>query len=76
MGLDWIKPSILKELVEAFTKPLYIIYHQSWITKMAPFYWRLSNVTSTRRARKIYRPVSLTLVPEKVMEQIILSTIT
>ena len=62
------------------TKPLSIIYQQSWLTREVPVDWRLTNVTPIYKkgwkedAGK-YRPVSLTLVLGKVMEQIILSTI-
>ncbi|GAB0181302.1 mitochondrial enolase superfamily member 1 [Grus japonensis] len=81
MGPDGIPPRVLRELVEALTKPLSIISQQSWLTGEVPVDWRLASVTSIyKKGRKEdlrnYRPVSLTLVPEKVMEQIILSAIT
>ncbi|GAB0210317.1 mitochondrial enolase superfamily member 1 [Grus japonensis] len=81
MGLDGIHPRVLRELVEALTKPLSIIYQQSWLTGEVPVDWRLANVMPIhKKGRKEdpgnYRPVSLTLVPGKVMEQIILSAIT
>ncbi|XP_074998246.1 mRNA cap guanine-N(7) methyltransferase isoform X4 [Calonectris borealis] len=52
---------------------------QSWLTGEVPVDWRLANVTPIyKKGRKEdagnYRPVSLTLVPGKVMEQIVLST--
>ncbi|KAK4818170.1 hypothetical protein QYF61_007612 [Mycteria americana] len=54
---------------------------QSWLTGEVPVDWRLADVTPIyKKGRKEdpgnYRPVSLTLVPGKVMEQIILSAIT
>ncbi|KAK4807185.1 hypothetical protein QYF61_024305 [Mycteria americana] len=54
---------------------------QSWLTWEVPVDWRLANVTSIfKKGRKEdpgnYRPLSLTSVPGKVMEQIILSAIT
>ncbi|GAB0181952.1 mitochondrial enolase superfamily member 1 [Grus japonensis] len=81
MGPDGIHPRVLRELVEVLTKPLSIIYQQSWLTKEVPVDWRLDNVTSIdekglKKDLGNYRPVSLTLVPEKVMEQITLSAIT
>ncbi|KAK4819386.1 hypothetical protein QYF61_003657 [Mycteria americana] len=81
MGPDEIHPRVLKELAEELTKPLSIIYQQSWLTGEVPADWRLANVTPTfRKGQKDdpgnYRPVSLTSVPGKLMEQIILSAIT
>ncbi|KAK4815791.1 hypothetical protein QYF61_007231 [Mycteria americana] len=81
MGPDEIHPRVLKELAEELTKPLSIIYQQSWLTGEVPADWRLANVTPIfKKGRKEdpgnYRPVSLTSVPGKLMEQIILSAIT
>ncbi|KAK4811018.1 hypothetical protein QYF61_015722 [Mycteria americana] len=81
MGPDEIHPRVLKELAEVLTKPLSIIYQQSWLTGEVPADWRLANVTPIfKKGRKEdpgnYRPVSLTSVPGNLMEQIILSAIT
>ncbi|KAK4816232.1 hypothetical protein QYF61_013640 [Mycteria americana] len=81
MGPDEIHPRVLKELAEVLTKPLSIIYQQSWLTGEVPADWRLANVTPIfKKGRKEdpgnYRPVSLTSVSGKLMEQIILSAIT
>ncbi|GAB0203070.1 mitochondrial enolase superfamily member 1 [Grus japonensis] len=80
MGPDGIHPRVLRKLVGVLTKPLSIIYQQSWLTGKVPVDWRLANVTPIyKKGRKDdsgnYRPVSLTLVPGKVMEQTILSAI-
>ncbi|KAK4831158.1 hypothetical protein QYF61_015628 [Mycteria americana] len=63
------------------TEPDGICTRQSWLTGEVPVNWRLANVTPIyKKGRKEdpgnYRPVSLTSVPGKVMEQIILSAIT
>ncbi|GAB0177975.1 mitochondrial enolase superfamily member 1 [Grus japonensis] len=80
MGPDGIHPRVLRELVEMLTKPLSIIYQQSWLSGEVPVDWRLANVTPIHKKGQKedlgnYKPVSLTLVPGKVMEQIILTAI-
>ncbi|KFQ31002.1 hypothetical protein N332_03166, partial [Mesitornis unicolor] len=81
MGPDGILPRVLRELAEELAKPLSVIYQQSWLTGEVPVYWRVANVTpiykkGLKEDLGNYRPVSLTSVPGKVMEQIILSAIT
>ncbi|GAB0179604.1 mitochondrial enolase superfamily member 1 [Grus japonensis] len=81
MGLDGIHPRGLRELVEVLTKPLSIIFQQSWLTVEASVDWRLANVMPIykkgwKEDLGNYRPVSLSSMPGKVMDQIILSAIT
>ncbi|PKU44208.1 rna-directed dna polymerase from mobile element jockey-like [Limosa lapponica baueri] len=81
MGPDGIHPRVLRELVKVLTKPLYIIYQQSWLTGEVAVDWKLTNVMSTHKKGqkedpRNCRPVSLTLVLRKVMEEIILSAFT
>ncbi|KAK4829638.1 hypothetical protein QYF61_005849 [Mycteria americana] len=81
MGPDEIHRRELKELAEVLTKPLSIIYQQSWLTGEVPADWRLANVMPIfKKCRKEdpgnYRPVSLSSVLGKLTEQIILSAIT
>ena len=57
------------------------IYQGSWLSGEVPEDWRLADVTPVyKKGRKenvgTYRTVSLTSVPGKVMEQIILGEIT
>ncbi|KAK4827288.1 hypothetical protein QYF61_016434 [Mycteria americana] len=80
MGLDGIHPRVLRELAEVLTEPLSILYQQSWLTREVPVDWRLANVTPIykkgwKEDLGNYRPVSLTSVPGKLMEHIILSAI-
>uniref|UniRef100_A0A8B9BNZ0 Reverse transcriptase domain-containing protein n=1 Tax=Anser brachyrhynchus TaxID=132585 RepID=A0A8B9BNZ0_9AVES len=81
MGPDGIQLRVLRELVEELAKPLSIIYRQSWLSGEVPVDWWLANVTPIyKKGQRVdpgnYRPVSLTSVPGKLMEQIILSVIT
>ncbi|KAM9601977.1 melatonin receptor type 1B isoform 1-T1 [Morphnus guianensis] len=81
MGPDRIHPRALRELAEVLTKPLSIIYQQSWLTMEVPVDWKLANVMPIckkgwKEDPGNYRAVSLTSVPWKVMGQIILSAIT
>ncbi|PKU37648.1 rna-directed dna polymerase from mobile element hypothetical protein [Limosa lapponica baueri] len=77
MGPGGIHPRVLRELAEVLTKPLSVTYQQSWQTGEVPVDWRLANVTHIYMTGQKddlgnYRPVSLTSVPGRVMEQIIL----
>ncbi|KFV54970.1 RNA-directed DNA polymerase from mobile element jockey, partial [Tyto alba] len=80
MGPGGIHPRVLRELAEVITKSLSIICQQPWLTGDVPVDWRLANVLPIyRKGWKedlgSYRPVSLTSMLGKVMEQIILSSI-
>ncbi|GAB0178697.1 mitochondrial enolase superfamily member 1 [Grus japonensis] len=80
MELDGIHPRVLRELIEVLTKTLSVICQLSWLTGEVSLDWRLANVTPIyKKGQKEdpgkYRPVSLTSVLGKVMEQIMLSTI-
>ncbi|GAB0187654.1 mitochondrial enolase superfamily member 1 [Grus japonensis] len=80
MEPDGVHQGVLWELAEVLAKPLSIICQQSWLTWDVPVDWRLANVMPIHKKGwkedpGNYRPVSLTLVLGKVMEQIILSAI-
>jgi len=81
MGPDGIHPGVLRELAEELAKPLSIIHEQSWLTGEVPDDWRIANVTpiykkGQKEDPRSYRPVSLTSVLGKIMEQFILSVLT
>ncbi|KFQ10193.1 hypothetical protein N330_02148, partial [Leptosomus discolor] len=81
MEPDGVHLTVLRELAEVLTKPLSIIYQQSWLTREVPAGWNSANITPVykkgwKEDPGNYRPVSLTSVPGKLMEQIILSSIT
>ena len=80
MGPDGLHPRVLRELAGVIAEPLSAIYQRSWLTGKVPENWRLADVTpifkkSCKEDAGNYRPVSLTLVPGKVMQQIILGEI-
>jgi len=77
MGPDGLHPRVLRELAGVIAKPLSAIYQRSWLSGEVPEDWRLADVAPIyKRDHKEdlgnYRPGSLTSVPGKVMEQIIL----
>ena len=81
MGLDEIHPRVLRELVEVIAELLSIIYQHSLLTGEVPEGWRLASVTpiykkGCKEDPGNYRPVSLTSVLGKIMEQIVLREIT
>ncbi|KAJ7415084.1 hypothetical protein BTVI_39456 [Pitangus sulphuratus] len=45
MGPDGIHPRVMRELAEELSKPLFVIYQQSWLTEEVPDDWKLANVT-------------------------------
>jgi len=45
MGPDGIHPRVLRELAEELSKPLSIIYQQSWLTREVPNEWRITSMT-------------------------------
>ncbi|RMC17166.1 hypothetical protein DUI87_05743 [Hirundo rustica rustica] len=80
-GPDRIYPRVMRELADELAKLLSIIYKLSCLTGEVPDDWKLANVAPIhKKGRKEdpgnYRPVSLTSVPGKIMEQFILSVIT
>ncbi|KFP24195.1 RNA-directed DNA polymerase from mobile element jockey, partial [Colius striatus] len=81
MGADGMHTRMLRELADVIAKPLSIIFEQSWRTGEVPEDCRKANVTPVfKKGRKDdpgnYRLVSLTSIPGKAMEQLILNVIT
>jgi len=80
LGPNGTHPQVLRELADVIAEPLSIICERSWRTGEMREDWRTVSVTPVFKKGKKedlgnYRPVSLTSIPGKVMEQLILDVI-
>lgn len=73
-GLDGMHPQVLRELADVIARPFFIVFYQLWQLGVLPGGKQMS-VLTLRARRHRQTQVSFTSILEKVMEQLILKTV-
>ena len=78
---DGLHPRVLHELANCISTPLSIIFNTSLTTSVLPTDWKTANVSAihkkgNKNQAQNYRPVSLTSIAGKILEQIIRDNVT
>ena len=74
-GPDGIHPAILKPLAGVLAVPLASLYEKCLLDRRLPSDWKIAIVTPSHKGGANDRPMSLTSVPLKIMERLILDRI-
>ena len=80
-GPDGMAPKVLKTLAEEIAPSLSLIFQRSYYSGKVPSDWKLAHVTPVYKKGEHYRasnyrPISLTSIPCKIMEHILVSNLT